>query len=95
MRQLLLAGVALAVALSAAAAAYSRLASVHGVYLVIHGLPEGYAALYIEAVEPRGPAPLTAGIYRVPSGGTLVVKLPQDKLQTLAEKWHERRPGLK
>ncbi len=95
MRRLLLAGVALALALSTVAVAYSRLASVHGVYLVIHGLPEGYAAVYIEAMEPRGPAPLAAGIYRVPGGGTLVVKLPGDKLQALAEKWHRWHPGLK
>ena len=94
MRRLLLAGVALAVALSVTAVAYSRLASMHGAYLVIHGLPEGYAAVYIEAVEPRGPVPFLLGAYRVPQSGTLVVMLPHERLQALAKTWHERRPSL-
>lgn len=73
---------------------YTVLSPPHRVYLVLHGLPRGVAAVYIEAVKPRGPIPFYAAAYQVPESGTVVAELPWPRLHALAEKWHSLRPGL-
>jgi len=92
-RRLLLVSAVLFVAV-ASAAAYIHARSVRGVFLVIHGVPGGYAAVFVEAVEPRGPTPLMVGAYRVSEGSTLAIELPRGGLTALAEEWRQRRPGL-
>ena len=94
MRSRLLVAAAAALAVSTFSM-YVWLSSHSGAYLVLHGLPRGYAAVYIEAVEPQGPVPLHAAAYRVPADGNLVVELPWAKLQALAGEWRKHRPGLR
>ena len=93
-RRGLAAAAVLAASLIAFTAYYTVFSQPHRAYLVIHGLPRGYVAVYIEAVKPQGPVPLYMAAYQVTESGTVVAELPWPRLRALAEKWHSLRPGL-